>query len=147
MRTNQSKHLLFGIIVLMLFSFKSYGQDSWTLLKEESNVQVYYLTSTCGSMADIDPLDVGTTPDDYEIFKLKINNNNAASITTTLTFSEITKIDDSDETRTISIPSGTTILESCEEAPKLILSKQDGDQFPIAFTDYLNDFIINIQNK
>ena len=91
MRTNQSKHLLFGIIVLMLFSFKSYGQDSWTLLKEESNVQVFYMSVACIGMTNVDPLDTHTGHDSHETFKLKIINNNSTDVPISLTFSKITK--------------------------------------------------------
>ena len=144
MKTNQRKNFFFGIVVLMFFSFQTYGQDSWTLLKEESNVQVYYMTVACGSMEDLDPLNIAAVDDSHETFKLKFINNNASSVP--VTFSKITKVDDSDEINLITVPPGTTLLETCEAAPKLILTKQQGDQYPIAVSDFLNDFKITIQD-
>lgn len=143
MKTNQPKNLFLGIIVLMLFSIQTYAQDTWTLLKEESNVQVFYQAVQCVTAQNLDPLDIEAVDDRHDSFKLKIVNNSASN--TSVTFSKITKTDDSDELKTITVPSGTTLLESCEVAPKLILTKQDGDQYPIAVTDFLNAFILTIQ--
>lgn len=47
MKTNQPKNFFFGIIVLMLFSFQTYAQDSWTLHSEVSGVQAYYQITSC----------------------------------------------------------------------------------------------------
>jgi hypothetical protein len=47
MKTKQRKNFFFGIIVLMLFSFQTYGQDAWTLHSEVSGVQAYYQITSC----------------------------------------------------------------------------------------------------
>lgn len=143
MKTNPFKMRVLGIGLFMLCTLQTFAQDNWTLLKEESNVQVFYQSVVCVSAQDLDPLDTEAVDDSHDSFKLKIVNNNASS--TSVTFSKITKTDDSDELKTITVPSGTTLLESCEAAPKLFLTKQEGDQYPIAFTDFLDAFILTIQ--
>ena len=143
MKTNPFKMRVLGIGLFMLCTLQTFSQDNWTLLKEESNVQVFYQSVVCVSAQDLDPLDTEAADDSHDSFQLKIVNNNASS--TSVTFSKITKMDDSDELNTIMVPSGTTLLETCGVAPKLILTKQEGDQYPIAFTDFLNEFILTIQ--
>ncbi|SHI28844.1 hypothetical protein [Algibacter luteus] len=145
MKTNQLKNFFRGIIVFMLFSFQTYAQDSWTLLKEESNIQIFYELIPCESGQNIDPIEFAEQGDlRHETFKLKIINNNASS--KSITFSKVTTTNNSDELETISVVSGTTLLQTCESAPKMMLTKQYQDQYPIAVTDFLNEFIINIEN-
>ena len=140
MKTNPFKMRVLGIGLFMLCTLQTFAQDNWTLLKEESNVQVFYQSVECASAIDLDPLAID---DKHDSFKLKIVNNNASS--TSVTFSKITKLDDSDELNTITVPSGTTLLETCGVAPKLILTKQEGDQYPVAVKDFLDAFILIIQ--
>ena len=145
MKINQPKNLFLGIIVLMLFSTHLYAQGSWTLLKEEANVQVFYELIPCENGQNMDPIEFSEQGDlRHETFKLKIINNNASS--KSITFSKVTTTDDSDELEIISVVSGTTLLQTCETAPKMMLTKQYQDEYPIAVTDFLNEFIINIEN-
>ena len=146
MKTNQPKNFFFGIIVLMLFSFQTYAQDNWTLLKEEAGIQVYYQPVDCATQFDVvEPLELITAMENrHQTFKLKVINSNTSS--KSITFSKVTKTDTSDELITVSVNAGTTLFETCEASPKLILTKQDGDQYPIAFTDFLNEFSLTIEN-
>jgi hypothetical protein len=145
MKTKQRKNFFFGIIVLMLFSFQTYAQDNWTLLKEEAGIQVYYQPVDCETQFDVEPLELITAMENrHETFKLKVINSNTSS--KSITFSKVTKTDTSDELITVSVNAGTTMFETCEASPKLILTKQDGDKYPIAFTDFLNEFSLTIEN-
>lgn len=137
--------LSIGVIFLMLVSFQSYAQnDSWTLLKEESGVKVYYKVAACDSDAVIDPLEWVNGDPTHETFQLKLVNENNED--KSVTFSKVTKTDDSDEFEIITISSGTTLLESCKASPKLRLTKTEGDHFPVAMTDFLIDFQITIKD-
>lgn len=143
---NHSKlfSLSFGII-LILVSFQSYAQnDSWTLLKEESGVKVYYKVAACDSDAVIDPLEWVNGDPAHETFQLKfVNDNNADK---SVTFSKVTKTDDSDELETITIPVGNTLLESCTAAPKMMLTKMTGDHLPVSVIDYLSAFTLTVND-
>lgn len=142
--TNKSRLLLTSIILLMLISFQSYGQTDWILLKEESGVKVYYHITACDSEQSTDPLEMLEGDSDHETFRLKIVNDNGES--KSITFSKVTKTDDSDELETITISSGTTLLETCEAAPKMILTQAESDQYPISVTDFVAAFQITIND-
>ncbi len=136
--------LFFAFILCVNFS-NAQVLDSWSLLKEEGGVSVFYQLIPCESDQNIDPVELVNLEDlRHETFKLKIINNNTTS--KNITFSKVTKTDDSDELQTISVVTGTTLLETCETAPKIMLTKQHEDKYPIAVTDFLNEFIINIEN-
>lgn len=146
MKTNQHKKFFFGIIVLMFFSIQTYAQDSWTLLKEEASVQVYYQPVDCATQFDVEPLDLITAMENrHETFKLKVINSNTSS--KSITFSKVTKTDTSDELITVSVNTGTTLFETCEASPKISLTKQNGDKYPVSFADFINEFILTIENQ
>lgn len=134
------------LLSAMLMSFgQTYGQEvTWTLLKEESGVKVYYQITECDSKEVIDPLEWVDGDPTHQTFQLKLVNENGGD--KSITFSKLTKTDDSDELETITIPSGTTLLETCEAAPKMKLTKEDGDLLPIAVTDFLTAFILTIND-
>ena len=91
MKTNQPKKILFGIIVLMLFSLQTYAQDNWTPLKEEAGIQVYYQPVDCATQFDVEPLELITAMENrHETFKLKVINSNTSS--KSITFSKVTKM-------------------------------------------------------
>jgi len=126
---------------------KTKKQDNeWTLLKEVSGIKVYYKISKCESQdlitnpTNFDPLLI----DNHETFALKFVNENSTS--KTISFSKITRTDGSDEMQAISLRSGATVLESCESAAKLILSKKSGDNYPISVTEFLQEFKLTINN-
>jgi hypothetical protein len=146
MKTYQPEKFFFGIIVLMLFSLQTYAQDNWTLLKEESGIQVYYQPVDCATQFDVvDPLDLMAAAENrHELLKLKVINSNTSS--KSITFSKVTKTDDSDELITVSVSTGTTLFETCEASPKMSLTKQNGDKYPVSFTDFLNEFTLTIEN-
>jgi hypothetical protein len=133
------------IILLLFFNLNAFGQDSWTLIKDESGVKIYYQIEKCESQKDIDPIDMMTSEDlSHDTFKLKVINNNVSS--RSITFSKVTKMDNSDEMTSIIATNGTTLLETCSSAPKMMLTKQESDQFPISVNDFINAFIITIEN-
>lgn len=140
----KSRTFLTSIVLLMLLSFQTFAQDDWTLLKEENGVKVYYKVAACDSDAVIDPLDWANGDPTHETFQLKLVNENSED--KSVTFSKVTKTDDSDELETITISSGTTLLETCTAAPKMMLTKLEGDQLPIAMTDFLAAFTFTINN-
>lgn len=146
MKNNQRKKFFFSIIVLMLFSLQTYAQDNWTLLKEEAGVQVYYQPVDCATQFDVvDPLDLMAAVENrHELLKLKVINSNSTS--KSITFSKVTKTDDSDELLTVSVSTGTTLFETCEASPKISLTKQNGDKYPVSFADFMNEFILTIEN-
>lgn len=128
-----------------MLSFQTYAQDDpWTLLKEENGVKVYYQVSACDSDASADPLDMLEGDLGSEAFQLKIINDNPGS--KSITYPKITKLDDSDELETISVASGTTLLETCETAPKIILTQAEGDQYPTSITEFVAAFQIIIND-
>lgn len=135
----------FGIAFLILFSFQTYAQDqNWTLLKEENGVKVYYQIAECDSEEIIDPLQWANGDPAHETFQLKfVNDNNADK---SVTFSKVTKTDDSDELETITIPAGNTLLESCAAAPKMMLTKMTGDHLPVSVIDYLSAFTLTVND-
>lgn len=126
----------------MLISFQTYGQSDWTLLKEESGVKVYYQIAQCDGQESDDPLDMLEGNSREDILKLKFVNG--ASSVKSVTYAKVTKNDEVDELETIEIVVGTTIVETCEASPKIILTQQAGDNYPIAVNDFLEEFTITI---
>jgi hypothetical protein len=120
--------------------------DEWVLLKETSGVKVYYKISNCEDQNNlVNPLDFDpNTMVHHQTFQLKFINENLSI--KSISFSKITTNDGYDEMETISIIPGTTILDSCESAAKLILTKELGDKYPISITDYLLDFKLTTNN-
>lgn len=118
----------------------------WILLKEVSGITVYYKIIKCESQdiinnpTSFDPSSI----DNHETFALKFVNSNSTS--KSISFSKITMIDDNSKMRTISINTGTTILESCETSAKLMLTQNPNDGYPISFNDYLNEFKLTTNN-
>tara|TARA_R110001592_G_scaffold76723_6_gene231377 strand:+ start:1072 stop:1572 length:501 start_codon:yes stop_codon:yes gene_type:complete len=143
---NQFFKTVLGIIFMVLMSFQSYGQDeTWKLLKEESGIKVYYQIVKCDTPPDVsDPLNIDVSSIGHQTFQLKLVNDNVGD--KSITFSKVTKTNDSDELQSITIGSGTTLLETCEASPKLILTKIEGDNFPIAVTDFLTAFTFTIND-
>ena len=133
--------LLILSVILMSFG-QSYGQDAWTLLKEEAGVKVYYQIAECDSEDLIDPLEWADGDPTHQTFQLKLVNENSSD--KSITFSKLTKTDDSDELETITIHSGITLLETCEAAPKMKLTKMEGDHLPTAVTEFLTSFVFTI---
>ena len=120
--------------------------DEWVLLKEVSGIKVYYKISKCESQNDVsDPLKMTEDlPDTHETFNLKFVNENATS--RSISFSKTTTTDGSDEIQTISISSGTTIIDSCESTAKLILTRKVGDKYPSSVSGFLQNFKLTINN-
>ncbi len=142
---SSSRKLLTSILFLVMLSFQTFAQDdTWTLLKEENGVKVYYQITPCDSEQSDDPLEMLEGDSDHETFRLRIVNDNGES--KSITFSKVTKTDDSDELETITISSGTTLLETCEAAPKMILTQTESDQYPISVTDFVAAFQITIND-
>lgn len=135
---------LLGICFMMLLSIQSYGQDDWTLFRELDGVQVFYHISDCDNQESLDPLDMGNAIPAGHTFQLKFVNSNPSS--RSVSFSKITKTDGSDEMESISISSGITLLDSCDDSPKMILTQQSGDNYPVAVTDFLEAFKITIND-
>lgn len=135
---------LLGISLLMLLSFQSNGQEDWVLFKELSGVQVFYHISDCDSQETPDPFDLEDASPDGHSFQLKFVNSNSSS--KSVSYSRVTKTDGSDEMETLSISSGITLVESCDDSPKMILTQQSGDGYPIAMTDFLEAFKITIND-
>lgn len=123
---------------------KSYNE--WTLLKEVSGIKVYYKISKCESTSNLtDPLKMTEAHlNSHETFGLKFVNENSTS--TSVSFSKVTTTDGTDEMQTISISSGTTIIDSCESTAKLILTRKDGDKYPTSITKYLQEFKLTTNN-
>jgi len=114
--------------------------DEWVLLKEVSGIKVYYKINKCESTSNLtDPLKMTEAHlNSHETFGLKFVNENTTS--TSISFSKITTTDGTDEMQTISISSGTTIIDSCESTAKLILTRKAGDKYPTSITAYLQEF-------
>lgn len=148
----------FIVTLMLLFSLQanSYtvnnqnsntSDDEWTLLKKVSDISVYYKISECETQINVtDPsnFDPAHALDNHQLFQLKFVNDNTTS--KSINFSKITTTDGSDEMQTISINTGTTIIESCETTAKLILTKTAGDNYPISVNEYLEEFKFTINN-
>jgi hypothetical protein len=120
--------------------------EEWTLLKEISGIQVYYQISNCDKQKntlDLTNLDE-ITNDNHQTFKLKFINTTSES--KSISFSKTTTINDSDEIETITINPGTTLIESCENTAKLILTQNSGDKYPVSVSDYINSFKLTTNN-
>ena len=139
-----NKKSILCAVFCALISFQSYGQNSWTLLKEESGVQVYYQIAECSSSADVDPLEWANGDPTYDLFQLKIVNSNGSD--KDVSYSHITKADGSHETRSVTASPGETLLEGCDNAPHLKLTSAENDNYPVAFTDFLEAFSLSIND-
>jgi hypothetical protein len=132
-----------GVILLMLFSFQTYAQnDSWILLKEESGVKIYYQITQCDSQETVDPLELLEGNSREDILKLKFVNG--GSSVQSVTYAKVTKNAEVDELETIELGVGTTIVATCETLPKIILTQQADDNYPITVNDFLEVFTITI---
>ena len=152
------KHFLAFIIICSLVSkvqannlstdYKNLDKpfDEWVLLKEVSGIKVYYKINKCESTSNLtDPLKMTEAHlNSHETFGLKFVNENTTS--TSISFSKITTTDGTDEMQTISISSGTTIIDSCESTAKLILTRKAGDKYPTSITAYLQEFKLTTNN-
>ena len=68
--------LFFAFIFCANFS-NAQVSDSWLLLKEEANIQIFYEIVPCESGQNIDPIELVEQGDlRHETFKLKIINKN-----------------------------------------------------------------------
>ncbi len=128
----------------MVMSFQTYGQTNWTLLKEERGVKVYYQIAECDEERTQDPTDLYSMSASYDLFQLKIVNENAGE--KSVTFSKDIKTDNSNQLETLTVSVGTTTIESCDSAPKIILTSREGDNRPIAVTDFLEAFVFTVNN-
>lgn len=137
-------------LLLIFFVFtvsSSYSQTSgeWTQLSENKGITVYYqIAAGSSEPVLIDPMNLQIPETGHETFRLKIvnANENAKSVT----FSKKTKTDGNNELTTLEVNPGTTVLESYEEAPKLILTKIAGDQYPVSISDFLTAFVFTIND-
>lgn len=129
---------------MMVVTFQTYGQSDWTLLKEEQGVKVFYKIATCQEQQAPDPTNLETLDSGYDSFHLKIVNENDSQ--RVVTFSKETKTNGSNQLETLTVSAGTTKLETCEKAPKLILTQKEGDNWPIAVADFLEAFVFTIND-
>ena len=113
--------------------------DHWVLLKDTLGVKVYYEIAKCVSPL-LPTQGVIMVEPNQQAFKLKMVNSNRKS--KTIKISIITKTDSSDEYKSVVINQGTTILD-CNEAPKLILTKKQGDFYPVSVLEFINSFKIS----
>ncbi len=118
----------------------------WVLLKNVSGIKVYYKISKCESQNNlIDPIKMAENHlNSHETFGLKFVNENSTS--KSISFSKSATTNDTDEMRTISISSGTTIIDSCESSAKLILTRKTGDKYPTSVSEYLQKFKLTVNN-
>lgn len=143
--TTLNRQIFMGISFLMLFTIQTYGQDeSWTLLKEENGVRVFYQIAKCNSSSDVDPLKWANGDPTFDLFQLKIVNNNETA--KDISYSHITKTDGSNEKRSVTASPGETLLEGCDKAPHLKLTSAENDNYPVAFTDFLEVFSLSIND-
>ncbi|WP_286748137.1 hypothetical protein [Roseivirga sp. UBA1976] len=133
-----------GIFSLMLISISTQAQeDNWTLLKESDGVKVFYQPEACQSQSVPDPLQAATIGFGHQTLKLKFVNSNSSN--RSVTFSKVTK-NSSNELHSLNLAPGTTLLDKCDEAPRIILNQQKDDDYPVAFSDYIKAFELTINN-
>lgn len=116
--------------------------NEWVLLKDTVGVKVYYKIDACKKTVTPDPLNVEQLSTEQS-FQLKFVNQDAAG--KSITLSEITRTEGKSELKTLRITSGTTLL-SCDESPKIILTKAQHDSFPSSVVDFLKNFKLIINN-
>ncbi len=138
-----SSKILSSIAFLMLLSFQTYGQDeSWTLLKEESGVKVYYQIAPCDEAVDaVAP--VGDPTQNHQHLKLKIENSNSSNIG--VEWDQEIKTTDNEGLIDITVDSGQTVIEECSMAPHVRLTVTSSDNYPTSFKEFLELVRITIK--
>ena len=124
-----------------LFSMQSFAQSDWTLLKSERGVEVYYKVTDCED--PIDPTIVPAPAFVPQKMELKIVNQNASSVE--VDFFKDIKLSGNSSQQTVTANPGETLISDCANAPKVLLTEAEGDDRPVAMSDYVQAFQLTIK--
>lgn len=145
MKTIKRKHILSSTLLVLFFTINSYGQEVWSLLKNENYVSIYYQILDCVNSEDLDhEARLDQEEIEHQSLLLKIVNNNSSS--KTIKFSKITKVDKIDSYQAITFEKGTTILTSCSLVPKIILDDNPQSNYPKTYSEFFENLIVNVEN-
>ena len=127
--------------MITFFSFQSFSHSGWTLLKSEGGVAVYYQVTDCAEA--IDPTVVPAPATVPQKMELKIVNNNGSDVQ--VEFFRDIKLSVNESLQTVSAAPGETLITDCASTPQVRLTESEGDDRPVAMTDFLQAFELTIK--
>lgn len=139
--TRQARIMVMCFFMITFISFQSFSQSGWTLLKSESGVEVYYQVTDCSEA--IDPTVVPAPASVPQKMELKIVNNSGSSVQ--IDFFRDIKLSGNESPQSISAAAGETLITDCASTPQVRLTEAEGDDRPVAMTDYLQAFDLSIK--